>query len=184
MRQWNRMLVGALMVAAAGCRAATRVVDAPRVDLQMTEGNRGFVVGRPTQEPRLKRTRQIVETDVELDSTARPSQQDAAVVAPIETTTPPVVSETVVVPEPQSAAPVSAQHYDRYVVKKGDTLWTIAANPNVYGDASRWRKIYDANRDAMKNTKDLHVGMTLQIPREGMATQASSVEEPAAAYSK
>ena len=184
MRQWKYMVVGALAVAIAGCRAATRVVEAPRVDLQMTEGNRGFVIGRPTEEPRLKRTRQIVEADVELGSKTSPSQREIAMPAAVEQAAPSEISEAPLVPEPQSSAPASAQRYDRYVVKKGDTLWTIAANADVYGDASRWRQIYDANRDAMKNSKDLHVGMTLQIPRDSLSTQASSIEEPAGAYTK
>lgn len=50
-----------------------------------------------------------------------------------------------------------------YVVKPGDTLQSIAEDQ--YGDAGEWRRIYDANRDAIGPNPDaLVAGMTLQIP--------------------
>jgi LysM repeat protein len=49
-----------------------------------------------------------------------------------------------------------------YTVRAGDTLSRIAGS--VYGDATQWRKIYEANRDAMKSESDIKVGQTLIIP--------------------
>ena len=49
-----------------------------------------------------------------------------------------------------------------YQVRPGDTLSRIAGS--VYGDAGKWRKIYDANRDKMKSETDIKVGQTLTIP--------------------
>jgi len=49
-----------------------------------------------------------------------------------------------------------------YQVRPGDTLSRIAGL--VYGDATQWRKIYEANRDAMKSESDIKVGQTLVIP--------------------
>ena len=49
-----------------------------------------------------------------------------------------------------------------YQVRPGDTLSRIAGS--VYGDAGKWRKIYDANRDKMKTETDIKVGQTLTIP--------------------
>lgn len=49
-----------------------------------------------------------------------------------------------------------------YVVQKGDVLGTIAQK--VYGTSKKWQKIYDANRDVLKDPNSLKVGMKLRIP--------------------
>lgn len=49
-----------------------------------------------------------------------------------------------------------------YQVRAGDTLSRIAGS--VYGDTAKWRKIYEANRDTMKNETDLKTGQSLIIP--------------------
>ncbi|MBD3161494.1 MAG: LysM peptidoglycan-binding domain-containing protein [Candidatus Eisenbacteria bacterium] len=50
-----------------------------------------------------------------------------------------------------------------YTVKAGDTLQKIASV--VYGTATRWRDIYEANRTRLgKPTDPLKAGMRLQIP--------------------
>jgi nucleoid-associated protein YgaU len=52
-----------------------------------------------------------------------------------------------------------------YVVQPGDSLWTIAAKPEVYGDATRWRRIFEANRDQLAAPDEVRAGMSLKIPR-------------------
>jgi nucleoid-associated protein YgaU len=61
------------------------------------------------------------------------------------------------------ASPLAA--YARYVVKKGDTLAKIAARPEIYGDASQWGRIYDANRDSIGRNHKLTIGQVLLIPK-------------------
>lgn len=39
-----------------------------------------------------------------------------------------------------------------YTIKSGDTLWKIAAMPKHYGDGSKWKLIYDANKDIIEST--------------------------------
>lgn len=51
-----------------------------------------------------------------------------------------------------------------YVVKKNDTLSKIAKS--VYNDASKWRKIYDANKKLIgSNPNIIKVGAKLVIPK-------------------
>lgn len=51
-----------------------------------------------------------------------------------------------------------------YTVGAGDVLGTISKH--VYGSASKWRKIYDANRDVIgADPNQLKVGMVLRIPQ-------------------
>lgn len=61
-------------------------------------------------------------------------------------------------PEPEPTEPETTS----YVVVKGDTLWGIAAR--YLGRGSRWRSIYEANRDLIKNPNRIYVGQVLEIP--------------------
>lgn len=71
-------------------------------------------------------------------------------------------------PTPVSAKPVEriqipAPTSGTYKVLPGDTLTRIAKA--VYGDGSRWKDIYAANRDKMQNENDLKAGQTIIIPK-------------------
>jgi len=59
----------------------------------------------------------------------------------------------------QPAAPAGAR---RHMVAKGDTLFNLAQR--YYNDRSRWRDIYNANRDIMPDENSLSIGMNLRIP--------------------
>ena len=54
-----------------------------------------------------------------------------------------------------------------YTVKKGDTLSSIAARSDIYGNAGKWKKIYDANRKILKDPSRLYPGQVLRIPMGG-----------------
>lgn len=50
-----------------------------------------------------------------------------------------------------------------YTVKGGDSLSKIARH--FYGDATKWRAIWDANKDLIKNPDLIHPGQVLTIPQ-------------------
>jgi nucleoid-associated protein YgaU len=50
-----------------------------------------------------------------------------------------------------------------YIVVKGDSLSKIAKEQ--YGDASKWRRIYEANRDLIKDPDLIYPGQSLRIPQ-------------------
>ena len=50
----------------------------------------------------------------------------------------------------------------RYTIKAGDTLSHIAQR--YYGNASDWRRIYDANRGTIENPDLIHPGQEITIP--------------------
>lgn len=57
----------------------------------------------------------------------------------------------------------SAAGGDTYEIQSGDTLLTVAEQ--AYGDATQWRKIYDANKDVIGPDPDkLKIGMKLKVP--------------------
>ena len=49
-----------------------------------------------------------------------------------------------------------------YEVVKGDSLSKIAKR--VYGDASKWRQIFEANTDKLKDPDKIYPGQVLTIP--------------------
>lgn len=51
-----------------------------------------------------------------------------------------------------------------YRVKKGDNLWRISSYQNIYNDPSQWPKIYQANRDEIKDPDLIYIGQRLFIP--------------------
>lgn len=57
-----------------------------------------------------------------------------------------------------STAPKAKTH----TVKKGDTLWALAAK--YYGSGAQYTKIYNANKDKISNPNLIYVGQVLTIP--------------------
>ena len=161
MDRWDRMAVGVLgMVLIGGCvRTATRLTEMPRVDLNLESGNRGYLVGTPPETGSQKTTRQMIGTDIEIPSFYKAKHR--AIPGTLEDMAPPEVETDE--GAAQGAAP--AGRFDTYVVQKGDSLWSIAAKPEIYGKASKWRRIFDANRNLLKSPDRVKAGMTLNIPR-------------------
>jgi nucleoid-associated protein YgaU len=59
-----------------------------------------------------------------------------------------------------STAPPPANQ--TYTVKAGDSLSKIAKH--LYGDAKQWRKIFEANKDKIKNPDLIYPGQIFTIP--------------------
>lgn len=59
----------------------------------------------------------------------------------------------------ESTSPISDH---RYTVQSGDSLSTIAQRE--YGDASQWRRIYEANRSTISNPNLIQPGQVLTLP--------------------
>ncbi|MDR1047290.1 MAG: LysM peptidoglycan-binding domain-containing protein [Treponema sp.] len=107
----------------------------------------------------------------------------AYVTAPSRTETPPaqIVTEQ---PGP-SQTPLPARYTVRPWAVSKDCLWNIAGRPWAYGDPTKWRLIYNANRARMPqpdNPDLIEPGMVLDIPsirgetRQGMWDSARSYE--------
>ena len=65
-------------------------------------------------------------------------------------------------PAPPSSPSPAPAAFRTYTVVKGDTLSHIAKH--FYGDANKWRKIFQANGDVIKNPDLIHPGQVLKIP--------------------
>ncbi len=68
----------------------------------------------------------------------------------------------------------NAQVSKKYIVRSWaiyhDCLWNISKNPEIYGDALLWPKIWQANTDIIKNPDLIHPGDELTIPKAGPKT--------------
>ena len=51
-----------------------------------------------------------------------------------------------------------------YTVKAGDTLSKLAGQ--FYNSTYRWERIYEANRDTVKNPHYIYIGQKLMIPTD------------------
>jgi nucleoid-associated protein YgaU len=62
-------------------------------------------------------------------------------------------------PTSPSAAPAAPR---TYTVVAGDSLSKIAKK--LYGDGNKWKRIFEANRDTVKDPDLIHPGQVLRIP--------------------
>lgn len=61
---------------------------------------------------------------------------------------------------PAEAAPKAGA--ETYTVEAGDSLWKISEK--FYGDGNQWRRIYEANKDEIKDPDVIHPGQRFTIP--------------------
>jgi len=90
-----------------------------------------------------------------------------------ETKTKPVASEEKAKPvakqipaaSEKAPTPIQKGSQQQYTVKAGDTLSKIAEH--FYSSMGKWEKIFEANRESLKNPNYIYVGMKLVIPADG-----------------
>jgi len=132
----------------------------------------------PESVPRSVRRDDIPQQDAANQNTI-PAAADTVAPAVVEepaAASPAPVADTTAAPAP-APAPVAdnataaaaateepaAAAAESYMVVKGDTLGAIAQK--MYGKASAWKKIADANADLLKGKTIIRPGMKLVIPR-------------------
>lgn len=188
----NILLVLGAAVLVSGCagvKAKTYVMTTERVDIEgLKEGNAGYISGKGAyQEPEkktrkvyvLELTKPVTEGDVkkiQQEVEEAPQQQVArapvAVVEqpkPIQAPTPRkivipdlddvVPAQAVVSRAEEAIGPTVAQEY---TVMKDDTLQKIAKK--FYNSYGKWIKIYEANKDKIKNPNFVRPGTVITIP--------------------
>lgn len=62
--------------------------------------------------------------------------------------------------KPKDRPPARSHEY--YEVQKGDSLSKIAKD--YYGDASKWKLIYQANKEGIKNPDMIYPGQVIELP--------------------
>jgi nucleoid-associated protein YgaU len=64
-----------------------------------------------------------------------------------------------------AVAPAAKPTTQQYTVKAGDTLSKLAEQ--FYSSSNKWERIYEANRDTLKNPNYIFIGAKLVIPADG-----------------
>ncbi|MEW6516500.1 MAG: LysM peptidoglycan-binding domain-containing protein [candidate division FCPU426 bacterium] len=62
--------------------------------------------------------------------------------------------------------PEATPEMQRYSVVRGDTLWDISGQSDIYGDNFQWPLIFKANRDQIEDPDIIEIGQDLSISRE------------------
>lgn len=62
-------------------------------------------------------------------------------------------------------AKMPANIYDQYTVIKGDYLWKISKNDEIYGDPYQWIRIYCVNKDQIKDPDLIYPEQVFNIAR-------------------
>ncbi len=179
---WVMGLVG---ISFTGCsRVQTKIVQKPRVDQEITQGhNKGYLKGSGPAGGQRRKTRDMLETNVELPTWAemnpwRKGKQEAAPGAAAAAPAPVEPQEDYSIPpageSELESIPASAGG-ESYTVQKGDTLQKISKK--FYGTTQNWHKIYKANKDVLKSPNTIRPGQTLRIP-----SLAKTAEEPSNEY--
>ena len=169
------VLACAATLALSGCYTVrTSIVNKERVDQE--------IPGQPSDTP--VKTRKVVVFEVIEKDKAQPvlaadEPQDAAAsfagsaVREDDFTLPkssPAVEKPLAQDVPAAAgAAADAAPQQAYVVEKDDTLQKISKK--FYGAYSQWTRIYDANRDIIKDPNFLKPGVTLTIPAPAVKEQ-------------
>jgi nucleoid-associated protein YgaU len=199
----ERWLLGTLAVILVGCASSgvsTRayVDNKERVDQQMDDSgyNHGYLMGKSAVEDRSKyqKTRKIFVLEVTKEPKELAEEETKPAAArprpePVKINVPerkpqeqPEWSKPIEIPSfedetpSKSAAPAAAVaepvgSATEYVVQKGDTLQKISKK--FYNTYRKWQKIYEANKDVMKDPNALKVGLKLMIPADGASAPAT-----------
>jgi hypothetical protein len=93
------------------------------------------------------------------------------------------VPETAPTPEAAVSSPgasdASTAGRSSYVVKKGDSLWTIAGQSGVLGDPFRWPLLFKANRDQIQDPDFIDVSLDLNYKTDYTADEIADAVKKA-----
>ena len=110
----------------------------------------------------------VKEKPIPVDSKIKPAAVEAKATEVAKAATPaPEKTPTPLASTTKPVKPVSPVD-QQYVVKVGDTLSKLAER--FYNSTSKWEKIFEANRENLKNPNYIYVGMKLIIPADDQAS--------------
>lgn len=164
----NFMMVN-LMIVISGCvRLYTQ--DVQRVDQELP-GYRDFA-GKPGEMPERKKTRKAFVLEIQTLSAYKESQKGRRVTQETEESIgvgqskalqdDPLEDNRISVKKHASSLVLDSSGITEYTVEEDDTLQKIAKK--FYDSYSRWNKIYEANRDKIKDPNRIQPGMIIKIP--------------------
>lgn len=173
------ILLGVVLVfsfSLGGCTVKTYSLTKDRVDQELA-GNRGYLLGSlPAGEVKERSTTRPTQVfEVEFFSPAKSGKK--AKKQESELSAQASDSELwgnqgyvagqpeVMVGSTQQTFSAPSGSFETYTVQKKDTLQKISKK--FFGTTKKWTKIYEANKDRLKNPDSIYPGQEINIPIEG-----------------
>ena len=130
-------------------RRAVALAEEGRARLEQEEAEKAALAERARQVEQIKA--QAITTEI------KPMEEQPAAEPALR----PAVK-----PAPAPAPKPKIELADEYTVGEGENLWTISAQPQVYGEGLLWPLLYQANRDQIKDPRQIFPGQILGIRRD------------------
>ena len=154
------LVLAVIFVAGCGIKAQTYVMTKDRVNIAPNGGNVGYLTGKGVYQDPEKKTRQVYVLEVSKPASVSKVKKTEETVS--KTTTQAAAADQAEnVPAPTPAASGSGESVT-YTVQKDDTLQKIAKK--FYGSYGKWTRVYEANKDKLKNPNFVRPGTVLTIP--------------------
>ena len=67
----------------------------------------------------------------------------------------------------------------KYVVKEGDSLWSIASNGNIYEDPFQWPLLFKSNRDQVEDPDLIYPDQELDVKKDFSSSEVSDAVQKA-----
>ena len=155
----------------SGCVVRRSKVIKPRLDQDLSGGNRGYIFGNipPQEDVKREKTRQTYKFEIELSN---PLKRKNKVAKPVVVERDVALSGVSFKGDSRGESFVTSGDlnikedlgFELYTVGKGDTLQKISNK--FYGTTRKWQKIYEANKDVLKGPDRLYPGQEIKIPLE------------------
>lgn len=128
------------------------------LDFSLQHARRAVIVAEEGQAKRLREEQELARIEEEARLKALEAQKKVAQ----------PVAKKKTVPKPRKAikAKPKVVPVNDYIVGDGENLWTISAQPEVYGEGLLWPLLYQANRDQIKDPRQIFPGQSLSIRRD------------------
>jgi len=164
------VLMMSLVLAGCGVQAKQYIQVRDRID-QKPEGNAGYLAGTPKPEDRsdIRKTRKIYVLEFTKEDNESAEEEIAPLPPAPVSSSPSRYRQPERAPRPQPVlavepAPAPKTGFETYVIQKDDTMQKIAKK--YYDSYSKWTKIYEANKDVIKDPNRIKPGTTIKIPLE------------------
>ncbi len=128
------------------------------LDFSLQHARRAVILAEEAQTRRLKEEKEQARIEEEARQKALEEQKQKASVTEKKKPTP--QPKKVVKTKPKVVPATD------YAVGDGENLWTISAKPEVYGEGLLWPLLYQANRDQIKDPRQIFPGQSLNIRRD------------------
>jgi len=163
------LVLAVIFTAGCGVKAQTYVMTKDRVNIAPNGGNVGYLTGKGVYQEPEKKTRQVYVLEVSKPASVPGVKKTKETVS--KTTTqavaadqaenmPPAIEKAG--PTPSAPAASGPGESVSYTVQKDDTLQKIAKK--FYGSYGKWTRVYEANKDKLKNPNFVRPGTVLTIP--------------------